>query len=534
MLHFRIDMPLYLMMLYGSILLSAVLLLRALLKDKLPKFVFPTLWVLVLLRLLVPYALSSPLSVKQVPELSLPSTYSYSEDIAGYLPTEPIIEEIEAVAVPGTDTNMATEYTTEHFYSINNSRLPPPHVVFFIYIAGVIITIGILLFQKRSYTKKLKNSLLIEHNETINTILREMNMGHVLVFTNDEIASPLVCGLLAPRIWLPTRMDFGNTDLLRHILMHETMHIRRRDNWIKTVMLIALCIHWFNPLVWIMSKCLSSDLELACDEAVLVRCGTEQRQSYALSLLAMAITASRPTLLYSAFAKTEVEKRVNSIVRYRKASAFALLLSLILMAGSTVVFATGGQAPFSPYLSSYCSSSSCRWSAKAYITRDIQLGENAYRRADNVILEVLRTDTDNDPDLMETKVKNALAAEFGVEPEAFRVDISLFLTDEVRDAEYAQWGLTHDDRGFLLWQNEVVRYFYDETLGRYQSTAGTVDVSVQRDRLGYITDLTVFHRGDAEFDRHTTNHTYTTYHSHYSEEETLLIQEDVPIAQRTP
>ncbi|MCM1182702.1 MAG: M56 family metallopeptidase [Roseburia sp.] len=551
MLHFRMDMPLYLMMLYGSILLLAVLLLRALLKNRLPKFVFPVLWGLVLLRLLVPYALSSPLSVKRVPALSLPDAFTEVENTAVYLPNENIREEItiqseapvqeqdappietiaeDAVAVSGTDTNTASTHYGLPSYYMDNARFLSRRVVYGIYILGVIITIAILAYQKRGYAKKLKNSLLVEHNETVNAILREMNMGHILVFTNDEIASPLVCGLLAPRIYLPTRMDFGNTELLRHILMHETMHIRRRDNWIKSVMLLALCINWFNPLVWIMSKCLSSDLELACDEAVLTRCDAQQRQSYALSLLAMAITASRPTLLYSAFAKTEVEKRVNSIVRYKKASAFAFLLSLLLLAGSTVVFATGGQAPFSSYLSSYCSSSNCRWSAKAYITRDIQLGEDAAQRADDTILEVLRTDTDNDPALIEAKLKDALAAAFGVEQEAFRVDVSLFLTDEARDAEYEQWGITYDGKGLFLYQGEAIRFFYDEMDGHFQSTdTGTVDVSVQRDRLGYITDLTVLREGDAEYERRSMNRTYhsytgTTYHYYYSEDDVAVTE----------
>mgnify|MGYP002508254758 FL=1 len=63
MLHFRMNMPFYLMAFYGSVMIAAVLLLRALLKNKLPKFVFPALWGVVLLRLLVPFSLSSPLSL---------------------------------------------------------------------------------------------------------------------------------------------------------------------------------------------------------------------------------------------------------------------------------------------------------------------------------------------------------------------------------------------------------------------------------------------------------------------------------------
>ena len=197
--------------------------------------------------------------------------------------------------------------------------------------AGMAATAGVLIYQKRSCSQKLKNSLLVEHNETINAILRGMEMGDVLVFTNDGIASPLVCGILNQRIYLPTGMDFGNTVMLRHILTHETMHIRRRDNWVKTVMLAAVCVNWYNPLVWVMAKYLSADLEAACDAAVLGTMDAEERQGYAYSLLAMAITGNRTALLYSAFSKTEVERRIKSILRYKKATVFTLAAAVCLL-----------------------------------------------------------------------------------------------------------------------------------------------------------------------------------------------------------
>ena len=111
-----------------------------------------------------------------------------------------------------------------------------------LYLLGLAAVAGILAWQKIIYAKRLKGGLLMERNETVNGLLRDMGMGHVLVFSNDEIASPLACGLIGPRIYLPTRMDFGNAVLLRHVLAHEAMHIRRRDNWVKAVMLAAIVL----------------------------------------------------------------------------------------------------------------------------------------------------------------------------------------------------------------------------------------------------------------------------------------------------
>lgn len=178
---------------------------------------------------------------------------------------------------------------------------------------------------------RLKNRLLIEHNETINTLLRDMDMGHILVFSNDEIASPLTCGLLRPRIYLPTRMDFGNRELLRHILMHETMHIKHRDNWIKTFMLAALCLNWFNPLVWFMAKCLVSDLETACDEAVLKHCPDEdERKDYAFSLLAMAVTGTAPLCSTAPFPRPKWRNAFKASCIIKRLPLSCLLLPFYL------------------------------------------------------------------------------------------------------------------------------------------------------------------------------------------------------------
>ena len=392
---------------------------------------------------------------------------------------------------------------------------------------GVLITAVVLLTQKLRYSRKLKHSLLIEHNQTINTHLRDMGMGHILVFTNDEISSPLVCGILNPRIYLPASMDFRQSPLLKRILTHETMHIKRRDNWLKTVMLIAVCLYWYNPLVWFMSKCLASDLEAACDAAVLRQVGADERQSYAVSLLSMAITGNRSTLLYSAFSKTEVERRIKNVLSYQKATALMLALSMLLLFFNSVVFATEVQAPFSAHLSSYCASASSKWGVTAGLARDISLGENSQQRADNVIFDVLEKDTSKDPDVIANQVKAALAKEFGVEKGAFRIGVDLCLMDDEVSKEYKNRGITKGQDGFCLYKGESVRVYQDEMLGSVQTREkGAVDITVNRDRLGKIISLTVLRKGDAAFDQRTRemarSHNYSTAFS----DQTTAVEED--------
>lgn len=537
MFNLKMNMPFYLMAFYGSIMIFIVLMLRGLLKNKLPKFVFPILWGVILLRLLVPFSLSSPLSMK-VPEFAqdnpFETAFAQGTAISEDIPAETTYQEVlfSPSAERGTATEIEQEAVAEETsFSISYSDYRLQYLyaplILFIYFIGMLVTVGILLVQKHRYSMHLKAALLVEHNETINTLLREMDMGHILVFTSDTIASPLVCGLLAPRIYLPTRMDFGNTQLLRHILCHETMHIRRKDNWIKSIMLITLCIHWFNPLVWIMSKYLSSDLEMACDEAVLRMYdhkdnAEETKKNYALSLLAMAISGSRPTLLYSAFSKTEVEKRIQNVLHYQKASALLLAFSICLVLSGSVVFATGGQAPFYPDLTSFCASDSCRWGVRVSLTRDALLGKNAQDRAERLVFDIMRTDAANDPDILEEQIITALSDEFHVEKSAFVLDISLCLDDEELYAEYEKWGLVLKDKGnslSLLYNGEAIRTYYDRMIGRSISQpegAGTVDITVERNRLGEIVAVNAFHEGDDAFDRRTEERYQNDWRKNYS------------------
>lgn len=531
MLHFRFDMPLYLMALYGSIMILAVLLFRSLLKNKLPKFVFPILWSIVLLRLLLPFSLSSPISAP-VPSIDF---FDGTDNVAFAVETADTSSQVaEDTLQTLTDSNVPlgaiSQYTASNIDSIAEETItagsaaydtgryslvfPTYTVIFYIYILGISVTLVILLVQKIHYSKKLKNRLLLEHNETINDILREMNMGHILVFSNDEIASPLVCGLLHPSIYLPTRMDFGNSLLLRHILTHETMHIKRKDNWIKALMLTALCIHWYNPLVWRMAKCLSSDLEAACDAAVMKNQNTDNRKEYASSLLTMAVTGNRSTLLYSSFARTEVEKRIRNVLNYRKTGIFMLLISILFISIQTVVFATAGQSPYSTMLSSYCSSSNSRWGVKAELARDISTGPNAQNRADKIILDILSNDTSNDPDIIGESIRTALAKEFGVEKSAFVLNITLCLDQDTIVKEYGAWDLQKGEDGFYFYKGNTIRIFQDPLAGCCQSKSeGQVDVIVNRDHFGEITSLTIFVPGDYEYDQRTHELGYRTQNS---------------------
>lgn len=525
MLHFTLDMPFALMALYGSLMIALLCLLRLLLKNRLPKFVFPVLWMAVLVRLLVPFSVSSPLSAP-VPNWLLRSGQSVTAVAAAGTATEDARTGTGVAAqtamtgtreaavqagasAGGTVTDIGSDTGRSAFYSAGHATTEEaaangtvldytsfegyaPNWLFLLYCLGAVVTAGMLLRQKLLCTGRLKNSLLLEQNETVNRLIYELELKRVQVFTNDEIATPLVCGLWNVRIYLPAGMEFQNIGLLRDILTHEVMHVRRRDNWLKAVMLFVLCLHWFNPLVWLMSRLFSSDLEAACDAAVLRRLGEDCRQGYAGSLLEMAVSGGRSSLLYSAFSKSEVERRIRNVLGYRRLTALMLTLSLLLVVGGTAVLATGGAAPFDPALTGYCVRSDSRWGARVELTRGVALGKNAQERAETILLNCLKEKRAADKDSVQAEILSELSREFGVEKTAFRADVGLSLTQEQEAQERADWNITQRADGRLLFEGKLVRVYVDKMAGSWQTWSdGEVVVTVQRDRMGNIVDMEV-------------------------------------------
>jgi hypothetical protein len=136
------------------------------------------------------------------------------------------------------------------------------------------------------------------------------------VFESDKIPSPFILGIFSPRIYIP----FGlNRSERGYILRHEFYHIRRKDHLIKLLAFIALTLHWFNPLVWIAYGCMTKDMEMSCDEKVILKYKNISKQ-YSLSLLSFA--TNKRVILNGpiAFGEGGIKERVKNVLRIKNYS----------------------------------------------------------------------------------------------------------------------------------------------------------------------------------------------------------------------
>ena len=149
------------------------------------------------------------------------------------------------------------------------------------------------------------------------------------VYVSKRIGTAFVSGLIRPKIYLPENLSGCEREC---VLAHERCHIRRGDHLIKPLAYIALCLHWFNPLVWLAWVLAMRDMEASCDEAAIKRLGGASRADYAQTLLNLAAGRSVSLAVSLSFGD-DTKRRIRAIARIRPARRWITVLAAVLAVG---------------------------------------------------------------------------------------------------------------------------------------------------------------------------------------------------------
>ncbi|AOT72007.1 M56 family metallopeptidase [Geosporobacter ferrireducens] len=302
----------------AGILIFVIVIIRMLAMNKLPKTTFIVLWGIALFRLIIPFSIPSKFSI-----------YHLINRMGEQL--------VRKAGAANSNEARVLIYHMEAAYKPLQIE-----AMMILWIAGaVFLTVFFAGSFYKSYSE-IRTALPMKGNALIENWLREQKVNRpISILVSDQVTTPLTCGIIKPKIILPKVMDCSNEIQLRYILTHELIHIKRLDALWKLLLVTALCLHWFNPMVWILYVFMNRDLEIACDEKVIKVLGEDTKSQYALSLIQMAECRSRLTPFYSSFSKNATEERIVSIMKFKKTSLFSLVLALIFVVGATLVFAEG-------------------------------------------------------------------------------------------------------------------------------------------------------------------------------------------------
>lgn len=364
-------MSLVQMSLSAALMIVAIIILRALTIERFPKKTFLVLWWIALLRLLIPFSIPSVMSIyswispdvpKAVhqevqeitesqstsePVLEIPSEVlqnaSPQEDAVSVVPEQTrseVVEnstQFEMTPIPDTDIEYIEVKPSKSFSEIFFDMLP---VIWGVGIGVIAAFFGINYWKG---IREFRMSLPVE-NEFVNEWLSSHQLRrNITIRQYDCIHTPLTYGIFRPVILLPKESLKQPPSTLNFILTHEWVHIRRFDCVTKILLTAALCIHWMNPLVWVMYLLFNRDIELSCDETVLHLLGRNRRSDYALALIDMEEQKSGFASFASGFGRNAIEERIRAIMKMKKASIITILAAVVVVVCVSILFATSAK-----------------------------------------------------------------------------------------------------------------------------------------------------------------------------------------------
>lgn len=189
-----------------------------------------------------------------------------------------------------------------------------------VYLAGVGVFICFYLIQY----------IVIKYR--ISTAVR----GKQNVWFSEKIDSPFVFGVIRPRVIMPYGLKRQEG---YQILKHEQTHIRHHDPLIRLIGTLCICLHWWNPLVWLAVFRMNQDMEMYCDEAVLRDASPEEKKLYARTLLSFAEKRSGLSVGL-AFGESHTERRVRNLQKKRKGGILITGLVVTIAVFCVVAFMT--------------------------------------------------------------------------------------------------------------------------------------------------------------------------------------------------
>ncbi len=323
----------------GSLLILALLLGKRFLKDKISRQWQYYIWLVVVLRLLFPFEPEVSLLGKtyQAVDQAITQTASLPPQQQSPLTTPGgNLAPVTGTEQSNRSMNSPTEdLTTAHPFQEVVTLLTDQ--VWLIWLAAAVV----LLIRKatvyQSFIRYIKAGLTpVSDIEILDRLFITAEQAGIKrpveLCVNPLISSPLLIGFFRPCIVLP------NADIskkaFQYIVLHELTHYKRRDMFYKWLVQITVCLHWFNPLVHLMSREIAKACEFSCDEAVLAKMGASNAQDYGKTLLDAMAAVGRYKENLGAVTLSEnkqlLKERLSAIMKFKEQSKAVKLLTVVL------------------------------------------------------------------------------------------------------------------------------------------------------------------------------------------------------------
>jgi len=352
-------------LLTSSVLILALLALRRLFRRTVSRRMQYALWLLVLVRLLVPVnvgtlahnVLSAAAPVQAVVEKRLDTPVLYVQDGTERRPAQ-LLPGKESQGEPLSPPSDAAQSAPADEYSIvtpTYRTVTLSEALTYVWYAGMAGVGAWFLFTNLRFARALRKA---------RTPYRVEGCRYP-VYLVSALPSPCLFGVLRPAVYLNEKA-LQNPDALRFVIAHEQTHARHLDPLWSLLRGVCLTVYWFDPLVWLAAVLSREDGELACDEGTLRALGADERAAYGKALLSLVPVCDKPqnpllgaTTMTSG--KRGLKERITRIAENRQAKAAAVFAVVALAALVCAVSFTGSSRPLSAVCGDF-------WDAEATCT----------------------------------------------------------------------------------------------------------------------------------------------------------------------
>ncbi|AFS79667.1 putative beta-lactamase regulatory protein [Gottschalkia acidurici 9a] len=375
--------------LYSSFIATIMVLLILVIKKLFKNYITPRfqnmLWFLIIIRLLIPTSIGNPSDLINIVSENYKNIVNYGKSDL----TQTILNSSDSTY---SLENVSEEYLNDSVSNLNNADneksferfkeenslksnfLNLKKIIYefkdkekasikkvimissYLWIIGVIIMTIFTLLSILKF-KKITNDFLRVSDTQIRSMLEvsKEKLGlkkDILVYCSDRFNIPFIYGILKPKIYIPRDiLNMNNSKELFYIILHELTHYKRKDILYNLLSIIALSIHWFNPIIWIVMKKIKEDRELACDSCVLEVLEEHESIQYGMTILSLSKIFSssgnkESFNLHFYEDNTQIERRIMMIKKFKEGSykmSITSITTVILLSLVTIVSADGSK-----------------------------------------------------------------------------------------------------------------------------------------------------------------------------------------------
>jgi bla regulator protein BlaR1 len=346
----------------ATIIIIVTLLLKYLLKTKFSANWHLMIWIVLIIKLVVPFLPTSIYSIEGIVDKITSKHLFLSQNF---------IEENQKISTPvpvknstklgeqGSKDNASYQHEIDKFSISQVEDSGIGHVFskyfcffFYTWLIGAVLFYCYIVMIKILMDKKIRTTVSDEKciRDKVEYLFEELICeGKVkkrlpIVF-QTFLLSPAIFGFIKPKLLLNDNLIKSLDDSeLRHILFHEIFHYKRKDYLLNTLLIVLQGIYWFNPFIWIAFSKIRLDCEVCCDRNVLKKIGNQDYKKYAETLIKVLDYSSNSKLNLATIGviedKSNITWRFTMLNKVKKMKVLWIIIAALALSGMSVVFLT--------------------------------------------------------------------------------------------------------------------------------------------------------------------------------------------------